>query len=146
MIEITATTEIAASAETVWGVLTNLDKFHEWNPFIREAHGTPEVGATVHVRVRPSLPGVRLAFDAKIEARTENKELRWTGHVLAPWLARGDHSFAIEPVDATHVRFVQRERFSGLLPWLGARLLARETQRGFDAMNRALEARAEQRT
>ena len=35
--------------------------------------------------------------------------------------------------------------FSGLLPWLAKRLLARETQRGFDAMNHALEARAEQR-
>ena len=135
-----------SSAAEAWILLPldsdDRDHRHDRDRRVREARGTPEVGQTVHVSVRPSLPGIRLAFDARIEARTENKELRWTGHVLAPWIARGDHTFAIEPVDATHVRFVQRERFSGRL---AKRLLARETQRGFDAMNHALEARAEQR-
>lgn len=142
MMEINSTTDIAASAETVWGVLTDLREFHTWNPFIRDARGTPEVGGSVRMQVLSS-QGIPLVFHAKVLARAENRELRWTGHVLAPWLARGDHAFTIEPLDAGHVRFVQRETFSGLLPWLARRLLARETRRGFRAMNRALGARAE---
>jgi hypothetical protein len=74
--------------------------------------------------------------------REENRRLRWYGHVIAPWLAYGEHTFTIEPLDDGHVRFEQRERFGGLLPRIAARLLAREAKRGFEAMNRALAMRA----
>lgn len=141
MIEVNAATEIDAPAEAVWSVLTELDQFKAWNPFIRDARGSTEVGGEVRVRVRPSL-GVPLVFHAKVLAREDNRELRWRGHVVAPWLARGDHSFTIEPIGERRVRFVQHETFSGLLPWLASRLIAREAKRGFDAMNDALEARA----
>jgi hypothetical protein len=143
MIEVSATQEIDATAEAVWSVLTELDSFATWNPFIRRARGSTEVGGKVHVNVRPSL-GIPLAFDAVVVSVTPNRELRWRGHVLAKWLAAGDHTFAIEPLDAGHVRFVQRETFTGFLPWLASRLLAREAKRGFDAMNQALASRAEQ--
>jgi len=141
MIEVNAATEIDAPAETVWAVLTELDQFAAWNPFIRDAHGTTSVGGKVRVRVRPSL-GVPLTFRATVLGCETNRELHWLGHVVAPWLASGEHWFTIEPIGEGRVRFAQRERFSGLLPWLGRRLLAREAKRGFDAMNDALEARA----
>lgn len=140
MIEVNAATEIDAPAEAVWSVLTALDQFKAWNPFIREARGTTEVGDEVRVRVRPTL-GIPLAFRARVISREPNRELHWLGHVGAPWLARGEHWFTIEPIGERRVRFVQRETFSGLLPWLGARLLRREARRGFEAMNDALEAR-----
>lgn len=140
MLEVNAATEIAASPEAVWSVLMDLDHFKSWNPFIRNAAGSTEVGGTVHVRVRPSL-GVPLAFRATVVARDDNRELRWRGHVGAPWLASGDHTFTIEPLDGGRVRFVQHETFAGVLPRLAAWLLAREAKRGFEAMNHALEAR-----
>lgn len=140
MIEVSAATDIDAPAEAVWSVLTDLDSFQAWNPFIRDAHGTTDVGGTIRVRVHPSL-GVPLVFHAKVLASEANRELRWEGHVGASWLARGDHSFTIEPLGDNRVRFVQHETFSGLLPWLARRLLAREARRGFDAMNQALDAR-----
>jgi len=140
MLEVKVATEIDASAEAVWSVLTALEQFKAWNPFIRDARGTTEVGSEVSVQVRTSL-GIPLAFHAKVLSCADNHELHWLGHVAAPWLASGEHWFTIEPIDEHRVRFVQRETFSGLLPWLGARLLRREAQRGFEAMNRALEAR-----
>lgn len=140
MIEVNATTEIDAPAEAVWSVLTALDQFKAWNPFIRDARGGTEVGGEVRVQVRAS-HGIPLVFRAKVVSREDNRELHWLGHVVAPWLARGEHWFTIEPIDANRVRFIQRETFSGLLPWLGARLLRREAKRGFEAMNGALEAR-----
>jgi hypothetical protein len=144
MIEVSATREIDAPAETVWSVLTDLDRFDAWNPFIRRASGSTDVGGTVHVRVRTGI-GLRLGFHAKVVACTVNRALRWRGHVLAPWLASGDHSFEIEPIGLGRVRFVQRETFGGVLPRLAARLLAREAGRGFEAMNAALAARAHAR-
>lgn len=141
MIEVTASYDIDAPAEAVWSVLTDLSQFHVWNPFIQEASGSTELGGTVRVRVRPSLR-IPLGFRAKIYDREPNRWLRWRGHVGAPWLASGDHSFTIEPLADGRSRLVQRETFTGALPWLTRRLLAREAQRGFDAMNRALADRA----
>jgi hypothetical protein len=140
MIEVNAATEIAASAEAVWSVLTDLEHFKAWNPFIQDAAGTTEVGGTIRVHVRPSR-GLRLGFRAKVIACDDNRELRWRGHLGAPWLAHGDHTFTIEPLDNGRVRFVQHETFTGVLPRLAGRLLAREAKRGFDAMNHALGAR-----
>jgi len=140
-VEVRAATEIAAPADAVWRVLTDLPMFHEWNPFIRDARGSTDPGATVHVRVRSSL-GVPLAFSAQVLGHAPGRELHWRGHVVAPWLACGDHVFSIEPLGDGRVRFEQRETFSGLLPALARRLLAREAKRGFDAMNRALAERA----
>ena len=140
MIEVNAATEIEAPAEAVWSVLTDLAQFKHWNPFIRDARGPTDVGGTVHVQVRPSL-GIPLRFHAKVLSREPNRELHWRGHVLAPWFASGEHWFTIEPIGERRVRFVQREQFSGVLPWIARRLLAREARRGFAAMNDALEAR-----
>ncbi|MBL0218586.1 MAG: SRPBCC domain-containing protein [Myxococcales bacterium] len=141
MIEVSTSEEIEAPAEAVWAVLTELEQFGSWNPFIRDAHGSTEVGGTVHVRVRPSL-GIPLAFHAEVTVSRPDRELRWRGQVLSRWLAAGDHTFEIEPINRGRVRFVQRERFSGLLPWLASKLVAREALRGFEAMNLALAARA----
>lgn len=140
MIEVTASCDIEAPAEAVWSVLTDLAQFRIWNPFIRDAHGSTEVGGTVHVRVRPAL-GVPLSFEAKVLDRRPNRALRWRGHVGAPWLAEGDHTFTIEPLGERRVRLVQRERFGGVLPWIARRLVTREARHGFDAMNQALAAR-----
>jgi hypothetical protein len=142
MIEIIASCDIDAPAEAVWSVLTDLDQFQTWNPFIRSAAGSTEVGGHVRVRVRPLL-GVPLVFRATVYERENHRALRWRGHVGAPWLACGDHTFTIEPLADGRSRLVQRETFTGIVPWLAGRLLAREAKRGFDAMNRALAARAE---
>ena len=142
MVEHRSSIEIHAPASVVWQVLVDLAHFAEWNPFIREAHGTSTVGGSVHVKVRPSLGG-RLAFHATVVEREEEHGLRWRGQVLAAWLAAGDHTFTIEPGGHGRVRFAQREVFTGLLPWLARPLLERETRRGFEAMNRALKERAE---
>lgn len=142
MIEVTAETEIDAAPETVWSVLTDFSHFAAWNPFIRNARGTATVGDEVRVRVRPSL-GVPLVFHANVLYSEKDRALRWRGHVLASWIATGDHIFSIEPLGDGHVRFVQREQFHGIVPWLASKLLAREAKRGFEVMNAALKARAE---
>lgn len=142
MMEVRVSTEIEASARAVWSVLTDLPRFREWNPFIRAARGSTDAGKTVRVRVRSSF-GLPLVFHAKVLGSEENRELHWQGHVLAPWLACGEHWFTIEPIDEHRSRFVQRERFSGVLPRLAARLLAREAKRGFEAMNQAMATRAQ---
>jgi hypothetical protein len=142
MIELVCSVDIQAPAEVVWRLLTDLPRFQEWNPFIREASGQIRAGGVVRVRVRPSL-AIPLVFHAEVLQCQERRELRWRGHFLAPWLASGEHTFTLQPQAAGAVRFVQREVFGGALPGLVGGLLEREARRGFEAMNRALKARAE---
>jgi len=51
--------------------------------------------------------------------------------------------FTIEPLGADHVRFTQREIFTGLLVPLRASHHSTDTRRGFKEMNQALKLRAE---
>jgi hypothetical protein len=137
MLQVRAATEIHASPQAVWRVLTDLPRFRLWNPFIRAARGSTMKGGTVRVRVEG------LHFAARITERQDERELRWDGHVGADWLARGDHVFTITRLGDGWVRFHQVETFSGVLPWLLRRLLARQARRGFEAMNAALAREAE---
>jgi len=73
-----------------------------------------------------------------------NRELRWKYHVGLNALFSGEHSFIIEPIDADHVRFVDREVFNGLFVPLQARDIDTNSKNGFEAMDKALKARAEQ--
>jgi hypothetical protein len=123
-------------------VLTDVDHFHDWNPFIRDARGATSLGSTLRLRVRPQLP-LRVVFHATVIARDEPHQLRWRGQLLTPWLGSGDHTFEIESLGNGRSRFVQRESFAGLLPRLATRLLVREAERGFTAMNEALKVRVE---
>lgn len=77
-------------------MLTDLQRFREWNPFIRSAEGSTELGGTVGVHVRSSF-GLPLAFHATVLESHVNRELHWQGHVVAPWLACGEHWSTIEP-------------------------------------------------
>jgi hypothetical protein len=142
MLQVRAATEIHASPAAVWRVLTDLPRFRLWNPFIRTARGSTLKGRTVRVRVQPPL-GIPLHFAARITEREEQRELRWDGHVGAEWVARGDHVFTITQLADGWVRFHQEETFSGVVPWLLRRLLARQARRGFEAMNAALAKEAE---
>jgi hypothetical protein len=142
MKEISAEIEIEAPAERVWEVLTDFAKFPEWNPFIRQMSGEPRTGAKLEVRLEP--PGGRaMSFKPKMLNVETNREMRWVGRLLIPGLFTGEHSFSIEALDEKGVRFVQHEKFTGLLVPFMAKSLDKDTKSGFEAMNRALKERAE---
>jgi hypothetical protein len=142
--EVVCAIDIQAPAEVVWRELVDFERFREWNPFIREAKGRASIGGQVRVRVRSSIPlPFPIIFHATVTTVEHARELRWLGHVLAPWLASGDHSFTLEPLGPARTRFTQREVFTGVMPHLLHRVLVPETRRGFEAMNLALKGRAE---
>ena len=142
MRQISSEIEIEAPAERVWNLLTDFSRFPEWNPFIRKATGQPKVGERLEVNLQPS--GARnMTFKPRVLKAESNRELRWVGRLLIPGLFTGEHSFTIEQLDGKRVRFVQSERFTGLLVPL-SKGLVNDARRGFQEMNQALKERAEQ--
>jgi hypothetical protein len=141
MRELTTSIEIDASAERVWAVLTDFAAFPEWNPFITSIEGEPVVGSRLRVRIAP--PGGRaMTFKPAVKTADAPRELSWFGRLLVPGLFDGEHRFRLEPLDGGRTRFVQSERFSGILVALSGKALAK-AERGFEAMNEALKLRAE---
>jgi hypothetical protein len=134
--------EIEAPPERVWSVVSDFAAYPEWNPFIRRISGELREGARLEVRIEP--PGGRATtFKPTVRAVQANRELRWLGRLLVRGIFDGEHSLRVEPLDGGRSRFIQSERFSGLLVGLVKGALAK-TEAGFEQMNNALKARVEQ--
>ena len=133
--------EIDAPPERVWAVVSDFAAYPEWNPFIRRIGGELREGARLEVRIEP--PDTRaMTFKPTVRAVEANRELRWLGRLLLPGVFDGEHSLRIEPLDSGRSRFIQSERFTGLLVGLLGGTLSK-TEAGFEQMNAALKARAE---
>jgi hypothetical protein len=140
-------TEIAieATPRRVWELLTDFAAYPTWNPFIPRISGPGTVGSRLEVQLQP--PGGRtMRMQPTVLVATPSQELRWLGKLGVPGLFDGEHRFRIEPLGTDRVRFIQEERFTGLLAPLVMRFIASATRQGFEAMNQALKARAEQPT
>jgi hypothetical protein len=134
--------EIEAPPQRVWEVVTDFAAYPEWNPFIRRISGEAREGARLEVRIEP--PGGRaMTFKPTVQAVEANRELRWLGRLLVPGIFDGEHGFRIEPLEDNRSRFIQSERFSGVLVGFAAGTLAK-TEAGFEQMNVALKTRVEQ--
>jgi hypothetical protein len=134
--------EIDVPPERVWEVVTDFAAYPEWNPFISRISGELREGARLEVRIEP--PGGRTTtFKPTVRAVEPNRELRWLGRLLVPGIFDGEHSLRIEPLEGGRTRFVQSERFFGILVGLVKGTL-KKTDVGFEQMNAALKARVEQ--
>lgn len=142
MREISTEIEIAASAAKVWGILSNLSKFADWNPFIKAAEGEVKVGSQLSVCIDPP-GGKQMNFKPTITRAVPESGFRWIGRLLIPGLFDGEHIFEIVTLGKESVRFIQREQFRGLLVPLFWRVLETKTRQGFNEMNAALKKEAE---
>lgn len=140
MTTIERTIDIAATPETIWQVLTDLDGYAAWNPFLVAASGTVAVGETLTVTFKAGKRTMTLKPTLKVVEPA--RRLAWLGRLVLPRIFDGAHEFVIEPLGASRSRLVQRETFRGLLVPLFGRLLA-DTALGFEAMNAAVRDRAE---
>ena len=93
--EIRSEIEIEASAETVWGVLTDFAAFPEWNPFMRSAAGELTQGEQIAVTMQP--PGHRPStFRPRLLSVDAGRSFRWRGHLVVPGIFDGEHVHEVE--------------------------------------------------
>jgi N-acyl homoserine lactone hydrolase len=100
------------------------------------------VAARLHVTIQP-FGGKGMSFRPTVLVADLNRELRWLGHLWLPGLFDGEHLFRFEALSEVRVRFVQRERFKGLLVPFLSKMLDADIQLGFEQMNQALKLRCE---
>lgn len=136
--------EIDRPPSSVWAVLTDLEHYHEWNPFIVEAAGVVAVGERLRNRLQP--PGGRaMTFRPTVTAVEPRTVFGWLGRLGLPGLFDGLHRFALHETASGGTHLTHSEQFRGLLVRPLRSSLDTRTRAGFEAMNAALKERVESR-
>ena len=74
--------DIDATPEVVWQVLTELDRYPEWNPFITSSVGEPEVGEKLVNRMEPP-GGMAITLKPNVTVIEDNLSVGHLGYSLA---------------------------------------------------------------
>ena len=133
---------INASAQKIWSVFTDFERYPEWNPFIKSLKDQPKKGSTIEVKLQP--PGKKpMLFKPRVLQFEKENEFRWMGRFILPRLFDGEHTFLIKENGDGSCTFVQFECFRGILVPLLKKMLDKNTKQGFEQMNEALKKRCE---
>ncbi len=137
-----AETDIAASPEEVWAVLTDFSSYPAWTAFIRRVTGRPAVGERLEVVLGATGRRPVVVHPTVVEA-TPGARFAWQGRLGPPGLFAGTHEFVLTDLPGGRTHLVHRESFRGVVPAVlpGS---PRGALAGFTAFNEALGRRAEQ--
>jgi hypothetical protein len=133
--------DIDATPEVVWNVLTDLDSYPEWNPFITSSVGKPEVGEKLVNRMEPP-GGMAITLKPHVTVVENGKSFEWFGKVGFAGVFDGRHRFDLE-ASPSGTKLIQSESLDGMLVRVLKKTVDTNTKAGFEAMNVALKARAE---
>ena len=136
-----ASIEIEAPAEQVWAILLDLDRYAEWNPFTPRLVTDRAIGSPIDIDV---------CFDGKppivqreiVRVWAPGEELRWNMTLGPRWLFRAERWQRVEVLGPSRCRYVTEDAFAGLMSPILQWAYGGRVQRGFDAVAKALEARA----
>ncbi len=143
MREIRTTTDIDAPVERVWKLLSDFERWGEWNPVIPSVRGRLEAGAPVDIEL--ALAGRRVPIKCTLLRAEADRELRWRGprSRLQRRMLSGEHYFLLEKVDDGHARFIHGERFRGILAPIVWPRLEPMLRRRYAQVNEAIKSRSE---
>ena len=142
MRELRTETIIHASAERIWQILIDFDRYPEWNPFVISILGRPKLRERLKVTLL-NTKGKPTTFQPKITLLKKNQVFGWLGNLWIVGLFDGHHIFEIQEMEQGRCRFLHREEFSGLLVPLFWKSLDTKVRTGFEAMNEKLKSMAE---
>lgn len=133
---------IQAPVERVWSILTEIDNYHNWNPFIIDASGQLAAGQkiqfhkAIHAGAIPQYSRVTV-FNGK------NHSLCWTTTWIHALLFRTMNCFTIEAVDEGSAYLIQVELRQGFVSILSLPSMLHSLRTGMVSMNKALKRQAE---
>lgn len=136
MHEIVTEIDLPASAARVWAALTDFASYRKWNPVIESIDGSPSEGVQLRLKLRPEafsqlslrpfgaleifafrtwcrLQGMRIPV--RVIKFLPERELRWAGGLTVPNMFKAEHYFLATERRDGGVRFIQGERYAGLL-------------------------------
>lgn len=142
MLEIKTIINIDCQPETVWKILTDFEKYPEWNPMIKSIEG--ELRRRNRLKVRLEIKGMsKMTIKPKVATFHSGKSFSWLGHLLIIGLFDGHHIFELNQNQDGSTEFIHREQFSGVMVPLMKKTLERRVASAFEEMNQALKSTCE---
>ncbi len=132
---------INAPKEKVWSILTNLEAFETWNPFLVKSKGAVAPGARLENTMKNG--DSTMTFRPKILTVKPNEYFDWLGSLWFRGLFDGHHYFKIEETAPGQVNLIHGENFSGILSGMILKKIGEETRQNFIRMNQAVKSLAE---
>ena len=141
--QIDARIDIDAPIERVWKVLTEFERYPEWNPFTVRVLARLEMGAAVSMRVN--------LIGSFVQPQTEyittldpGRRICWSMKGLPNWLLGATRCQWLEPLSSERTRYASTDRITGILAPIVMFFFGGPMQNGFERAGRALKLRAEE--
>jgi len=140
--QVTASTLIAASPESIWEVLVDLEGYERWNTFTPTVRSTLGIGAPVHLDV---VLGTRRRTRSvnHVEVIEAPHRIVWSSILLHGRLLRTRRTQTVEGIEAGRSRYTTTETFDGPLAPLVALVSRSAVERGFAAVAEGLRRHVE---
>lgn len=133
--------EIHAPIDLVWTVLTEVDKYSDWNPFTPQVRTDFSIGSPANLLVRMGPAKFRIAESM---CAFENPRLiAWEKTFGARWLLHAVREQHLQPVGRTGCSYHNTDRLTGVLAPMVFACFGSYMRRGFDDVAEGLKARAE---
>ncbi|AQT61495.1 SRPBCC family protein [Cellvibrio sp. PSBB023] len=133
-------TEIEASVDTVWSIISSFSKWSDWHKSDVEVltnNGIP-------VLLKTQMSGVPLRINLNKVKIVERRHLEWTGTLpIIGSLLSGIRKFTLFEVSESCCKLIQEETFSGALSRLVNRKLITSYQHRYNFQNLKIKALAE---
>jgi hypothetical protein len=104
---------VEAPREAIWTLLTQFDRYHEWNPYITQASGNATVGSSVELTFGTD-GGDAKRESAEVLIVHPQRKLEWRTRVVAPGVLDREQIFRVIPLEDGRWAVVQDVRFEGL--------------------------------
>jgi len=136
--------EIGAPASIVWEILTDLDRYGEWNPFCVSAKSTFEIGAPIAMSLMNYVtPGSIMRHVEYICAYEPEKLLSWELFSTTQWPYPARRDQMIQSLGPARCRYRSTDAFTGDNGIHVMRFAGPWIARAFNDTARALKQRAE---
>src|SRR5690606_9436943 len=138
--DVRAETEIEASADTVWNIISNFSKWSDWHKSsveVRTRNGVP-------ILLKTQMAGVPLRINLNKVKIVEPRHLEWTGTLpIIGGLLSGIRKFTLSEISESRCILIQEEKFCGALSGLAKRKLITSYQHRYSLHNEKIKAIAE---
>ena len=141
--EIKTEIEISAPPSKVWSIMSDINKWQEWSPIIKESHGMASAGSELSITMIGKEQGKDgPEYNPVITELNEPYYFRWQAHMMAGFIFTNYKIFELEET-SSGTRLIHREQFKGLLAPIFCGQMEKGVPPMLNSMNRALKDLAE---
>ena len=132
---------IDAPAAFVWDILTDVENYHEWNPFTPQARTDFRIGSAAHLLVR--MGPVKMPMTEIISAFETPRLIAWGKTFGARWFLAAVREQHLEAESETSCVYHNTDRLTGVLAPMVLRYFGGFMRRGFTDVGQGLKRHAE---